>query len=308
MAERSTLRLTPARPYSLERTLARFRRFPELVDRVEADGYRRLLGVDRRWLLVHVAQLGPPSRARLEVRIEGPDAGAADAQAAALQLVERALGAHAPLTSFYRRFRDDRLLGSWIRHARGLSVAGCASAWEALVSAVISQQVHLGLAYRIRRDLVLRYGPRARRNGARYRAFPPPRRLAAAECGELRALGLSRAKAETIQRLARAFMSGELSEHELAALDDEEVIERLTTFKGIGRWTAETTLIRGLARPDVFPAGDLGVIKHLAQGLLGHRERAGEDEMRRFAERWRPHRTLALIYGYAELQRRAQMT
>ena len=92
---------------------------------------------------------------------------------------------------------------------------------------------------------------------------------------------------------------------ELARLDDEEVIERLSAYKGIGRWTAEMVLLRGLMRPDVFPAGDLGVIRYIAQGLLGRKERAREDEMRRFSERWRPHRSLALVYAYAELRRRA---
>jgi 3-methyladenine DNA glycosylase/8-oxoguanine DNA glycosylase len=57
---------------------------------------------------------------------------------------------------------------------------------------------------------------------------------------------------------------------------------------------------------DIFPGGDLGVVKYLAQGMLGHEGRAREKDMRRFAERWRPHRGLALIYAYAELAHRAE--
>lgn len=83
-----------------------------------------------------------------------------------------------------------------------------------------------------------------------------------------------------------------------------EVVERLTSFRGVGRWTAEIALLRGLGRADIFPAGDLGVVKYLAQGLLGGKQKAKEDAMRRFAERWKPWRGLALVYGYAELNRR----
>ncbi len=90
----------------------------------------------------------------------------------------------------------------------------------------------------------------------------------------------------------------------LAGLPDEEAIGRLTELPGVGRWTAEIGLLRGLGRPDIFPAGDLGVVKYLAQGLLGHASRAKEEEMRRFSQRWAPHRSLALVYGYAELNRR----
>ena len=61
--------------------------------------------------------------------------------------------------------------------------------------------------------------------------------------------------------------------------------------------------MRGLARSDAFPAGDLGVVKYIAQGLLGRDGLATEREMRELAERWRPHRALALIYAYAELAR-----
>ena len=84
------------------------------------------------------------------------------------------------------------------------------------------------------------------------------------------------------------------------------MVDCLIRYKGIGRWTAEIALMRGLGRPDVFPAGDLTVIKGMASAFLGREEIARESEMRDFSERWRPHRSLALVYAYKELQRRAE--
>ena len=69
---------------------------------------------------------------------------------------------------------------------------------------------------------------------------------------------------------------------------------------------AEVVLMRGLARTDVFPAADLGVVKYLAIELLGRAEVASESEMRAFAEAWRPHRSLALVYAYAEMAERSR--
>ena len=60
-------------------------------------------------------------------------------------------------------------------------------------------------------------------------------------------------------------------------------------------------MMRGLGRVDIFPAGDLGVIKKIAVEMLGRTEKVTEAEMREFSERWRPHRSLALIYAYATL-------
>jgi 3-methyladenine DNA glycosylase/8-oxoguanine DNA glycosylase len=57
-----------------------------------------------------------------------------------------------------------------------------------------------------------------------------------------------------------------LKEEVLATLPDETVVEQLIQIKGIGRWSAEIALLRGLARPDAFPGGDLGVVKYVAQG------------------------------------------
>ena len=98
-----------------------------------------------------------------------------------------------------------------------------------------------------------------------------------------------------------AFASGALSDAQLCELEDDAVIERLMRLRGVGRWTAETVLLRGLARRDAFPAGDLGVVKYLAQGLLGRRAPASEAAMRAWSERWRPHRAYALVYAAAEL-------
>jgi DNA-3-methyladenine glycosylase II len=287
----------------LERTAARFRRFPEVVDRFESGRYRRLFPVGRRLLLLSVRQVKPPSRAALEVCLQGRNADAPDARIAAPRLIERTPGVRAQLAAFYRAFQDDPLLCGAIRTARGLSVAGAPDSWEALVTAVFAQQVNLALAYRIRRDFAASFGPRAVFGNETYIAFPRPERVVRQRLAGLRKLGLSKAKAETVLRLAGAFQRGDLVDEELAALPDEAAISRLTEIKGIGRWSAETTLIRGLARSDVFPAGDLGVLKYVAQGLLGRDDKASETEMRHFSERWRPHRTLALVYAYAELRR-----
>jgi DNA-3-methyladenine glycosylase II len=188
-----------------------------------------------------------------------------------------------------------------------LRIAGAPSLWEALVTAVLAQQINLRFAYDIRRALAVAFGRRARFGTETYFAFPEPSRVARESEAGLRNFRLSRSKAGAIARLAEAFASRELSESEIATLPDEEAIERLTAIKGVGRWTAEIGLLRGLGRADVFPGGDLGVVKYLAMQLLGHRARVTESLMRQFADRWRPYRGLALVYAYAEIARRSEI-
>ena len=301
-----TGRLVPERPYSLALTAARYARFPEVVDRFDGAVYRRFLPVGRSGALLSVRQEGTPSRAVLAWSLEGRAADAPETGALARRILEIALGGAQPVRAFYRALASDPVIGPSIRDFPGLRGAGVPSLWEALVTAILAQQVNLRFAYDIRRELAETFGRRARFDGATWFAFPDPKAFAGETRRSMRRFRLSDSKARAILGLAEAFASGALAEADIAALGDEAAIERLTSFRGVGRWTAEIGLLRGLGRSDVFPAADLGVVKYLAQGLLGRRLRAKEADMRRWAERWKPWRGLALVYGYAELNRRRE--
>ena len=277
----------PSGPYSLALTAQRYARFPDPVDRFDGRAYRRLLPAGRGTVLVTVEQTGGRDAAKLRVTIEGAAASSRAAETAARNLVGGALGAAADLRPFYRVARLDPLLAPLVRRFRGLRIAGYPSLWEALVTAVLAQQVNLAFAFAIRAHLAEAFGRRARFHGETFTAFPVVKRVARAGEAGLEGFRLSRNKIGTIARLAAAF-------------------ERLTSVKGIGRWTAETALMRGLGRPDAYPAGDLSVVKYLAETLFEHGRRGTETEMRAHAERWRPWRGLALVYSWAELARRAR--
>lgn len=291
-------------PYSLALTAARFARFPEIVDRFDGRVYRRLIPMGRGSTILSVEQSGSPVRGTLAVQIAARGVAPETARSAARCLVRRTLGVTQDLRGFYRAFRADPMLGDPIRRFRGLRIAGTASLWEALVTAILSQQINLRFAYDIRRELALAFGRRATWAGETFIGFPRPETIARLRKSTLRSFRLSRAKTVAIRGVARAFAEGSLDEEEIARLSDEEAIEKMTAIVGVGRWTAEIALLRGLGRIDIFPAADLGVVKYLAQGLLGHKVRAREDDMRRYSERWRPYRGLALVYAYAELERR----
>lgn len=295
----------PLRPYSLALTAERLGRFSDGIDHFDGKVFRRLIFAGGSPLLVSVSQEGSAAGARLRVALSGKGASRADADALGLALARRMLGTEQEVKPFYRALRDDPVLGPPIRDFRGLRVAGAASLFESLLTAILAQQVNLKFAYSIRSELAERYGRCTRIDGQRYLGFPTPQRLSKLSEDELRKLRLSGAKARAIRGLAEAFRSGALREAELALAADEEVIEKLVALRGIGRWTAEIGLLRGLLRPDVFPAADLAVVKVLAQQLLGRESPAKEAEMREYSQRWRPWRSLALVYAYSEIARRA---
>jgi DNA-3-methyladenine glycosylase II len=128
----------------------------------------------------------------------------------------------------------------------------------------------------------------------------PEKVLAAAE-EPLRDAGLSRMKVDYIQNAAQAFQERDFSREAMAALDDEEVVTHLTEIKGVGDWTARMYLLFVLERPDVLPLGDLAVRKGIEQ-LYADGGELTRAEMREIAERWRPYRSVATRYIWAEYE------
>jgi DNA-3-methyladenine glycosylase II len=132
--------------------------------------------------------------------------------------------------------------------------------------------------------------------------FPTPRDLLEIAPERLRAAGLSAAKTAALKDLAARALDGTVpSLPRVRLMRDEEIVEHLTTVRGIGRWTVEMLLIFKLGRPDVLPVGDLGVRKGFAL-TLGKRKLPEGQAMSRRAERWRPYRSVASWYLWRALE------
>ena len=117
----------------------------------------------------------------------------------------------------------------------------------------------------------------------------------------LRGAGLSRAKLASLRDLAAHDESGALPTiADVDAMDDDEIVERLTAVRGIGRWTAHMFLIFRLGRPDVLPIDDYGVRR--AFGLVYRRDMPTPKELAAHGEQWAPYRTVASWYLWRALE------
>jgi DNA-3-methyladenine glycosylase II len=163
-------------------------------------------------------------------------------------------------------------------------------AYGALLRAIVGQQLSVKAARTIYDRLCALYGDRT----------PAPAELIATDPDELRAVGLSRAKAAYLRDLAEHVERGELDLEALPELPDDEVSAQLIAIKGLGRWTVDMFLMFHLGRPDILPVGDLGIRRavQIAYGLDGLPDAA---ELARIAQPWQPHRTLACLYLWASL-------
>jgi 3-methyladenine DNA glycosylase/8-oxoguanine DNA glycosylase len=226
-------------------------------------------------------------------RIEAWGAGPAEARRAAREL----FSLDHPLEEFYARVRRERVLAGTERRFRGLRLPRDASVFEALLHAIVGQQLSVRAANTIQRRLFERVGSFLDAGGVAVPCPPTPSRLRSLSLGDLRAVGMSRAKARSLHALAAWAMDHPPSTAALAAMPVATAVDLLDRLPGVGRWTAENALLRGAGRPDVFVAGDLGVRVALERYGVVDRTRP-EVEARRWADRnypgWGSYATLYL--------------
>lgn len=159
--------------------------------------------------------------------------------------------------------------------------------FESLVRAVAHQQLHGTAAESILGRFLARFPGRR---------FPRPKDLESVTDGDLRSFGFSGSKAAAIRDIAAKAMDGTVpTSQKICTLSDEEIVDRLSACRGVGRWTVEMLLIFKLGRPDVLPVDDFGVREGF-RVTYGHEAQPRPKELLAFGERWRPFRTTAAWY------------
>jgi DNA-3-methyladenine glycosylase II len=175
-----------------------------------------------------------------------------------------------------------------------------ASLFEMAVIAITEQQVSLASAHHVRDRLIRRFGQPVEDLWV----FPEPSVLAKASLEVLRSVGLTRQKADYIYNLSQRVASGELNLDVLKSMSDAESRETIVAIRGFGAWSADYVLLRGLARPDSVPTGDVA-IRDVVGKYLGDGLRTSSTGVEELLEPFRPYRGLVAFYllVYRRLER-----
>lgn len=302
--------LSARAPFDFAAT-AGFLRFTdaEIVDTFTPGRYRRAMHFGEKLFLLSVEPHGTSElpgnaseRPSVEVTLAPERLATPEILDEAAGVVRGMFSLEHDLAGWRARLTRDPLLRKLEAEHRGLHLPRWPTLFEALTTSILLQQIATSVAITFRRRVVERFGERLEVGGETYFAFPRAERLMRASVEELRALGLSNAKATCIIEVARACADGELTSASLAREDNETIIARLSGLRGIGRWTAEWALMLHFGRTDVFAAADLFlrgvVVKYYNRG-----EALNEREIRAFAEkRWGAHGSYSALYFLAGMR------
>jgi AraC family transcriptional regulator of adaptative response / DNA-3-methyladenine glycosylase II len=189
------------------------------------------------------------------------------------------------------RLSEDPLLATLLKQWPGPRVPGTFDGFECGIRAILGQQISVRAATTFAGRLASRFGQvNSTPCGALTIAFPSAESLATASVSDLRSLGLTARRAETIRGFAIAVADGKVRLDPGA--DPDRVRAGLLDLPGVGEWTVEYLLLRAVGWPDAFPATDLGLVK--ASGLT-------PAELRVRADRWRPWRGYAAVLLWQSL-------
>ena len=282
--------LYPQPPFRLDLTVWALRRRPQNeIDSWDGRYYRRALLVDGAALTMAVRQMRPANGPRLEVILAGSDDPGISAEAEARRLLARLLGVEIDISAFYVRAARDDALNQLVERYRGMRPPRFPTIFECLLNAVACQQLSIEAGLTLLSRLVAATGAEV----GGLHAFPTPNALLALPHSALRQLGFSNRKAETILGLADRASAGGLELRSFEALDDAAVIETLQKLPGIGPWSADYVLLRGLGRLHVFPRADVGALNGLGNFL---REVGLDEDPGSVLVRWNPDAGLVYFH------------
>ncbi len=297
-----TFSLEPVPPFRLDLTAWALRRRPDnAIDGWDGQTYRRVYVLADEPVAIAVQQEGPPAtpvlRVDLHARRLPPDAASA-----ITAVLERVFGLRTDLSGFYQMADSEPRLRPLARRLGGLKPPRFPSLFEAVVNAIACQQLTLTVGILLLGRLARACGLAAPDGTHNQHAFPRPADLARLDPQVMRALGFSRQKCRALSELGQAVANQRLDLEALAYLDDASAVAQLMSLRGVGRWSAEYVLLRGLGRLDSFPGDDVGARNNLAR-WLGRPDPLDYAGVRAAVAPWQPY--AGLVYFHLLLERLA---
>jgi len=207
------------------------------------------------------------------------------------------LGLRIDPAPFAQLVARDALIAPLLQANPGLRIVQSASPFEALTWAIIGQQINLSFAIALRRTFIEQAG---RRHSSGLWCYPEAADVAKLNVEDLTSRKFSRAKADTVLRLAQLVDGGQLSLALPASGEVEAISQALLAVKGIGPWTVNYALLRGYAYADCSLHGDVA-IRAALQKLLGEESKPEMARTEQWLRQYRPHRTMLAAHLWASL-------
>jgi len=291
---RLTIKAVP--PFDFDLSVKIFSGGDKQIGRYENGRYWRVIRVNNNLILVTLISSGSVDKPKLLVELKSNETISDKDKKIAEEIIFSLLNLKIDLKPFYEGVRNDETMFILTQRLRGLKSPTTPTVFEALIDSIIEQQISLNVAHSLERNVVKAFGDALKVDDEVYYAYPTPKNFASASLEKLRQCGLSFRKTEYIRDVSKLITDGKLDLEKLKDYENiREIIDELCEIRGIGVWTAELTMVRGMQKLEAIPADDLGVRRWISHYYCDDRKISGE-EARRIAEKWGKWKGLASFY------------
>ena len=290
------LKVQAVPPFDFDLTAQIFRNGDKQIRTYRDGAFSLVLQLNDKLVLFKVTSIGTIAKPQLAVELKANKPLSLQDKQKAEEAVKFIFNLDFDLTAFYLEIKCDPTMQAIARQLYGLKNPTTPTVFESLVDSIVEQQISIKVAIFLEEKLAKRFGSRLDIDGESYFAFPTPQAFASASVEEIQQVGLSRRKAEYIQEAAKLIVSGKLDLERLKSRPvAEEIIAELDAVRGVGVWTAELTMLRGMQRLDALPADDLGIRRVISRYYCGGKLITSA-EARKIAEGWGRWKGLAAFY------------
>jgi len=280
------LTIRPIPPFDFYLSVKIFSDGDKQIRRYENGKYWQVIRANNKLILITVTSSGTIDEPKLLVELKSNVEISNDDRKVAKEIIESVFNLKLDLKPFYEGVKNDKTMSKLTQKLRGLNGPATPTVFEALICSIIGQQISLNVASSLERNIIKTFGDILKVDGEVYYAFPTSQKLAYATIGRLRKCGLSLKKAEYIRDVSKVVADGKLDLEKLKNYQDiKEIANELCKIRGIGVWTAELTMVRGMRKQEVMPADDIGLRRHISHYYCNDRKISSE-EARRIAQKW----------------------
>lgn len=284
------------KPYNFDLSCMVFSDGDTQIRKYEKGKFWQVLRVNNKLIYISVESSGNVEESELSVELKSNGNISDEDKEPVKNIVSKMFNLDFNLKYFYEVVKNDKIMFKLIKILFGLKTPTTQTVFESLVDSIVEQQISLNAAHSIEMKIIKKFGSTLNIGSNVYYAYPIPAQLNSASSDELRECGLSYRKAEYIKDISKQIINGSLDLEKFKNYENiDKIIEELCEIRGIGKWTAELTVIRGLNGLDSFLADDIG-IRRVISHYYCNDEKISAHKAREIAKNWGKWKGLAAFY------------
>lgn len=288
--------IKPVPPFSLDLSAQVFVGGDCHVRNYYGSVFQQVLHVNGELVLAKLTSRGKVDDPQLKVELASNSQLTPQTKLAAEKIIRKIFNLDFELQNFYSEVENDKTMRQITHELYGYKFPATPTVFESFVDAIVEQQISIKVARTIEERLAKKFGDKTEICGEGYHIFPTAKNMTDASVSDIQQVGLSKRKAEYIYNISKLIVDGELKLEEVSAeVNGDRVVAMLDKVKGVGVWTAELTMLRGMHRWDVLPAEDFGIRRVVSAYYCSGKPIKASD-VREIAKSWGKWKGLAAFY------------